>query len=45
LINGSAVGFYGVVPSDTVYDETAEAGEDFLAQVAKGSYICKYPEM
>jgi uncharacterized protein len=33
LINGSAVGYYG--PGDTSVDETAGAGDDFLARVCR----------
>ncbi len=33
LINGSAIGFYGMVAATTPYNETSPAGKDFLAQL------------
>jgi len=33
LINGSAVGYYGIIPNNAASDETASAGSDFLAKI------------
>lgn len=33
IISSSAVGYYGAVTTDTIFDETAEKGSDFLAEV------------
>jgi uncharacterized protein len=33
LINGSAVGYYGIIPDATARNETASPGSDFLAKI------------